>query len=167
MLCVNNPTIMDSLIRYSDEALSNGYGKYADSNGIYFSLDIGMEANDSSHLYILINARQNYYMYSNLFESLNHSNQFYPEGYRNYIMGGFMHNHYLVIVTTNQVVPYTEIDQCFFIESDLFYDICVCAENPLKKYGDGINPSIYFKISLLDNANYSSPVEWKKALKHE
>lgn len=155
VLAPNDSDLLDSVKKYIAEACCKRYGQYEDSNGIYFNVGFSTHADDSNSLYIFISTTPNYYMYYGLVSNLN--NVFTPVGYREYLVGCFQYERFLVIVKSKQYIPKEEI-QRFFSSSNDSLALQIDQEVPLREFGRNLEPSILYSIPLLSRSNYISPV---------
>lgn len=148
--------IIDSLSQYIKNAKINGYGQFEDSNGIYITMGLSYEYNDSNSIYVYISAIENYYLHDNMtkiYESINH---FRDDGCKNIFLGVFYYGDFLVMVETYQFVCQEELSR-FFANSNEVMTLKLYRETPPKSIGNGINPSLFFPIPLSDKKNYQYP----------
>lgn len=160
ILELTDPLVMDSLQQYVKDARKHGYGQFEDSNGIYVTMGLGYNLDDTSNIYIYISAIENYYLQDNMtriHESINH---FAKDGYKEYFLGAFYIENILVIVHTRQYVSQAELSR-FFTKQNGMITLKLYKEKPQRSIGNGINPSVYFPIPLNDYKNYKSPRAFK------
>jgi hypothetical protein len=152
-----DPVIIDSLGQYIKDAKTNGYGQYEDSNGIYITMGLGYETEDSNNLYIYISAIENYYLQNNMTKINESINHFAKEGYKRLFFGAFYLERILVIVNTYQYVSQEELS-LFFVNTSEVITLKLYRETPPRSIGNGINPSLYFPIPLRNKKNYQYPL---------
>jgi hypothetical protein len=156
ILELTDPIVTDSLQLYIEDARKNGYGQFEDSNGIYLTMGLNYELDDTANIYIYISAIENYYLQDNMTRIHEAINHFAKDGYKEYSLGAFYAENILVIVHTRQYVSQAELSRFFTKQNDMI-TLKLYKEKSQRSIGNGINPSFYFPIPLNNNKNYKSP----------
>lgn len=157
---IRDQALQDSLDYYIKIALDNGYGRYEDSNGVFFYVSLSTYEPDTASMQICIRASENYYLYEFVIPSINHNNLWRPKDYWDYYLGAVLYSNYIVLILTDYRQSQEELD-VFFLRTHDSIILRLYEEDPKRSIGNAIEPSLDYSVPLVNPNNYKSP-KWSR-----